>query len=87
MSSVIVYTTRACGYCVRAKQLLQSKQIPFQEVDISGDHAARAELVRSTGHRTVPQIFIGGRFIGGYDELAALSRSGQLDALLAAPPA
>ncbi len=76
---VIVYTTAICGYCVRAKALLTRKNIAFKEVDVSHDHEARVRLVRETGQRTVPQIFIDGRSIGGFDELSAMDRKGLLD--------
>jgi glutaredoxin 3 len=80
---VRIYTTRACGYCARAKALLGDAGIPFQEIDVEGDDVARAALVQETGQRTVPQIFVGDRPIGGYRELLALARSGSLAALLA----
>lgn len=73
-----MYTTRICGYCVAAKRLLSARGIPFSEVDVSRDVEKRAWLVQATGQRTVPQIFIGDESIGGYDELAALDRSGRL---------
>lgn len=81
---VIVYTTPICPYCVRAKQLLKQKGVPFSEIDLSRESAeARQELMVRTRHRTVPQIFIGEQFIGGFDDLYALERQGKLDALLA----
>ena len=76
---VIVYTTQYCPYCTRAKNLLQSKNIPFQEVDLTNDDKKREELENKTGHMTVPMIFIGDEFIGGSDDLHALEASGQLD--------
>lgn len=84
MQPVRVYTTRICGYCMMAKRLLRSREIPFLELDVSQDPETRAWLVESTGQRTVPQIFVGEQSVGGYRELAALARSGQLDALLRA---
>jgi glutaredoxin 3 len=78
MTDVTIYTTRVCSYCVAAKRLLSARGVPFQEVDVTGDDAKRAWLVEATGRRTVPQIFIGGEAIGGYDELAALDGSGEL---------
>ncbi len=78
-----MYRTPYCGYCLLAKRLLQKKGVAFREVDVSGDSAARAWLRETTGQLTVPQIFIGGRPIGGYRELSALEQSGKLDALLA----
>jgi glutaredoxin 3 len=78
MKDVDVYTTRTCGYCFAAKRLLAARSIPYREVDVSSDDAKRAWLVEATGQRTVPQIFIGGESIGGYDELAALDKAGEL---------
>jgi glutaredoxin 3 len=82
MLPVRVYTTRICGYCTMAKRLLRSREIPYEEFDVSQDHEVRAWLVKTTGQRTVPQIFIGEKSVGGYRELSALARSGQLEALL-----
>jgi glutaredoxin 3 len=82
MNDVKMYTTRVCPYCIAAKRLLQAREVPYEEIDVSGDDAKRAWLVEATGRRTVPQIFIGGEAIGGYDELAALDKSGQLAAKL-----
>lgn len=84
MAEVIIYTTTICPYCVRAKMLLQRKGVPYKEIDVSGDAAARAALVERTRQRTVPQIFINGEHIGGCDDLYALERAGQLDAKLTA---
>lgn len=82
MARVELYTTASCPYCVRAKRLLQARNIAYEEVDVGGDPALRAEIVeRSGGRRTVPQIFIDGRSIGGYDELAALDAAGELATL------
>jgi glutaredoxin 3 len=73
-----------CGYCARAKALLESKSVAYEEIDISMDLEKRAEMEeRSSGAYTVPQIFIDGQHIGGSDELSALERGGQLDKLLA----
>ncbi len=82
-AEVTVYTTRICGYCVAAKRLLAARNVPYREIDVSGDREKRAWLVQATGRRTVPQIFIGAESIGGYEELAALDRTGQLAAKLA----
>jgi glutaredoxin 3 len=87
MAEVKIYTTRLCGYCIRAKALLNSKRIKFEEIDVSGDLEMRRWLQERTGRSTVPQIFINGKSLGGYDELAALNRQGQLDRLLAVPVA
>ena len=82
MKQVTMYTTPICGYCVMAKRLLSSKDIPFTEVDVAGDTEKRMWLVSETGQRTVPQIFIGDQSVGGYRELSALARSGELDNML-----
>lgn len=83
MPPVRVYTTLICPYCIRAKMLLKQRQIPFEEIDVTGDHDARAWLVQATGRRTVPQIFIGDEPIGGFDDLRALDGSGELSRKLA----
>lgn len=75
LPEVVVYRTRYCGYCMMAARLLSSLQIPFREVDVSGDPERRRWLARVTGQRTVPQIFVGERSIGGYTELAAVLRA------------
>ena len=82
MKKIDVYTTIRCGYCVMAKRLLDSLELSYEEIDVSYDAEKRHWLVESTGQRTVPQIFIGDQAIGGYTELAALNRSGELDALV-----
>ena len=82
---IIVYTTPFCGYCSAAKRLLSSKGAEYTEVDVMMDAERRAEMIqRSSGRRTVPQIFIGERHVGGYDDLSALDSSGELDDLLSA---
>lgn len=83
LPEVVVYRTRYCGYCMMAARLLSSHDIPFREVDVSGDLERRRWLARVTGQRTVPQIFVGERAIGGYRELAAALRDGP-DGLAAA---
>lgn len=83
MSQVTVYTTSRCPYCVRAKMLLDRKQVAYEEINLDGDHAGRMALVqRSGGMRTVPQIFVGAVHVGGFDQLNALERRGRLDPLL-----
>jgi glutaredoxin 3 len=79
---VRVYTTTYCPYCVRAKQLLVKKGVPFREIDVSNDPETRDYLVKASGQRTVPQIFIGGRSVGGCDDLYALDREGKLDGMI-----
>ncbi len=81
MARVEVYTTMTCPYCVRAKRLLQARRVQYEEFDVGTDPELRAEVVRRSGRRTVPQIFIDGRSIGGYEELAALDAAGGLRAL------
>ena len=78
-----MYTTLICPYCVRAKMLLKAKGVAYEEIDVSRDHEKREWLVKATGQRTVPQIFINEESIGGYDELSALDRAGELDKKLA----
>jgi glutaredoxin 3 len=83
MAKIEVYTTSYCPYCVRAKQLLDAKDLDYSEVDVTGDDAARIALVeKSGGRKTVPQIFINGTSVGGYDDLRALEESGTLDEML-----
>lgn len=85
MPRVEVYTKFFCPYCTRAKALLKSRGVDFEEYDISMGGPKRAEmLARSNGGTTVPQIFIGDTHVGGSDDLAAAARDGRLDALLAA---
>ncbi|MDY0029004.1 MAG: glutaredoxin 3 [Pseudobdellovibrionaceae bacterium] len=84
MAKVEVYTTDYCPYCVRAKQFLDIKDVDYSEIDVTGDDAARADLVKKAeGRRTVPQIFINGKSIGGFDDMRALEESGELDKMLA----
>jgi glutaredoxin 3 len=81
---VIVYSQPFCGYCSAAKRLLTAKSAAFTEIDVMFEAGRRDEMIeRSGGRRTVPQIFIDGRHIGGYDDLAALDKAGELDRLLA----
>ena len=83
MAEVTIYSTQVCPYCVKAKQLLSSKGVDYNEIDISQDPALVEEAqTRSGGRRTVPQIFIGDYHVGGCDDLFALDAAGELDALL-----
>lgn len=77
-----MYHSASCGYCVMARRLLAAKDAPVDLISVDGDAAARAEMQRRSGRRTVPQIFIGGAHVGGCDDLHALDRDGRLDALL-----
>ncbi len=84
MKPVEIYTTPLCGYCHAAKRLLTSKGVAFTEIDVSRDPGLRATMTkRSNGGRTVPQIFIGEKHVGGCDDLHALDDAGKLDPLLA----
>ncbi len=82
-AEVKMYTRRYCGYCTAAQRLLEQKGVDYEEIDCTGDPARRRWLVEVTGRSTVPQIFINGKPIGGYDDLRALDRAGELDQLLA----
>lgn len=82
MSEVIVYSSDYCPYCSRAKQLLQSKRVAFEEIRVDGKPQVRAEMVAKAGRTSVPQIWIGSTHVGGCDDLFALERSGKLDLLL-----
>ena len=86
MSRVEIYSTLFCPYCARAKSLLERKGVAYENIDIIEDTSKRDEmLARSGGRTSVPQIFIGGEHIGGYDDLYALDRAGKLDAKLGLP--
>jgi glutaredoxin 3 len=77
-----MYSTSWCPYCARARKLLQNKGAQFREVDIDDHPEARADMIKRSGRRTVPQIFIGEKHVGGSDDLHALDASGGLDPLL-----
>lgn len=84
MAKVIMYSTAVCPYCIRAEQLLKSRGVEaIEKIRVDLDPEARERMVEQTGRRTVPQIFIDDRHIGGCDELYALDRAGGLTALLA----
>jgi glutaredoxin 3 len=82
MPKIVVYTTQVCPYCVRAKALLRAKRVEFEEIDVSREPRLQEEARQRSGRRTVPQIFIDEKSIGGYDELRDLDEAGQLDRLL-----
>ena len=85
MAKVLMYATGVCPYCVMAERLLRSKGVAdIEKVRVDLDPARREEMMSRTGRRTVPQIYIGDRHVGGFDDLAALDRAGGLDPLLAA---
>jgi glutaredoxin 3 len=82
MTKVIIYTANNCPYCDHAKQLLDSKHVTYTEIRVDIDTVKRDDMVRLSGRRTVPQIFINDQAIGGFDDLAALAKEGKLDPLL-----
>jgi glutaredoxin 3 len=85
MSNVVMYSTAVCPYCVQAERLLAAKGVKdITRIRVDQDPARREEMIARTGRRTVPQIFIGDRHVGGFDDLAALDRAGGLVPLLAA---
>jgi len=82
MAKVIIYTTSYCPYCFGAKRLLRDKRIEFEEIDVTEDPQRRAEMERLSSRRTIPQIFINGKPIGGFDDARYLDSTGELDKLL-----
>ncbi len=84
MASVKIYSTKLCPFCYAAKALLSKKGVAYEEVDVTFDHSKRAHMSELSGGRTsVPQIWIGDRHVGGFDDLNALETNGKLDPLLA----
>src|SRR5277367_3703723 len=80
---VVIYTKSTCPFCHMAKALLRTKAAPFEEIDVDGDRAAQAAMAAKANRRwTVPQIFIGEKHVGGWDNLQALEAAGELDGLL-----
>ncbi len=86
MPNVVMYTTAICPYCVRAKYLLENKGVSFEEIRIDHDQEVMQEMMRRSNRHTVPQIFIDDYHVGGYDDLASLEMSGNLDVLLGIDP-
>ena len=87
MADIEIYSTAVCPYCIAAKNLLKAKGLTWHELRIDVDPAARAAMLeRAPGARTVPQIFINGTLVGGFDQLAAAERSGKLNELLQTAP-
>ncbi len=82
MPKIVIYTTSVCPYCVNAKNLLNQKGLKYTEIAIDKDTTKRDEMIKLSGRRTVPQIFINDKPIGGFDDLSKLNSSGQLDDLL-----
>jgi glutaredoxin 3 len=85
-ADVRIYVTTWCPYCVAAKRLLKKKGAAFTEIDVEERDDLRSWLVSTSGQRTVPQIFVNGSPLGGFNDIAALDEQGQLDPLLAAAP-
>jgi glutaredoxin 3 len=83
LAKIVIYSTQWCPYCRMAKQLLSRKGQSFDEIDVEAEPSRRDEMVARSGRRTVPQIWIGERHVGGFDDLAALESAGELDPLLA----
>lgn len=81
--AITLYTTRFCPYCIRARALLDEKQVPYTDIAVDENPALRHEMMERSGRQTVPQIWIGDRHIGGFDDLWLLEQQGQLDELLA----
>lgn len=82
MAKVVIYSTDYCPYCSAAKNLFQSKNVSFDEINVEGDQEKRDWLVQQTGQTTVPQIFIDDKSYGGFQDVLALEQSGELDKLL-----
>jgi len=86
MAKVLMYSTGVCPFCLMAERLLKSKGVAdIEKVRVDLEPQRRQEMMERTGRRTVPQIYVGGKHVGGYDDLAALDRAGGLDALLSSP--
>ena len=83
VKKIQMYSTRWCPFCVMAKRLLAAKGVAVEEVAVDSDPARRIEMVQRSGRRTVPQIFVGERHIGGFEDMAELDHKGELDPLLA----
>lgn len=81
-AAIVMYSTRFCPYCVRARMLLESKNVEFNDIGVDARPELRREMMAKSGRRTVPQIWIGERHIGGYDDLARLEQMGELNDLL-----
>jgi len=82
MAKVQIYSKKNCPFCVRAKALLDRKGVPYEEVDAEGNDELRAWLAETSGQKTVPQIFVDGRPLGGFSDIDALDKQGRLDLVL-----
>jgi glutaredoxin 3 len=83
MTTITIYTSTYCAYCTAAKNLLQRRDYEFEEINMHGNQELMLQIMQKSGQRTVPQIFVGEKSIGGYQELLASTASGEFDALLA----
>jgi glutaredoxin 3 len=81
-ADVTMYSTRFCPYCVRARMLLDSKQVEYTDISVDSQPALRREMMERSGRRTVPQIWVGDQHVGGFEDLARLEQQGRLDELL-----
>jgi glutaredoxin 3 len=86
-ANVTIYTTAYCGFCTRAKRLLNEKSVQYTEIDVESRPDLRTWLVKASGQRTVPQVFINGKSVGGFSDISELDRRGALDPMLAEAPA
>ena len=82
MAHIKIYSTKVCPYCIRAKQLLDSKDVKYEEIFVDTDMKRMKEMMELSGRRSVPQIFINGQSVGGFDDINALNQKGELDSLL-----
>ncbi|MBP6699714.1 MAG: glutaredoxin 3 [Halioglobus sp.] len=85
-AQVVMYSTRFCPYCMRARALLDGKGVSYTDIGVDGRPELRAQMVERSGRHTVPQIWIGAHHVGGYDDIALLERQGLLDQLLSSAP-
>lgn len=81
-ADITMYSTRFCSYCIRARMLLDSKQVEYTDIAVDSEPTLRREMIRRSGRSTVPQIWVGERHIGGFDDLARLEQRGRLDEIL-----
>lgn len=84
MAQVVIYCTQSCPFCTMAKRLLDSKGVSYESIDVGGSSQLWAEMEAKTGRNTVPQVYIGDHHVGGFDELSAADKRGEVDALLKA---
>lgn len=84
-AAVLMYSTKYCPYCIRARQLLESKGVDYRDIAVDSEPELKQEMMQRSGRRTVPQIWIGEQHVGGFDDLAQLEMNGELDTLLQAP--